>query len=62
MAQAVVWQKSSFSGGQDAPNCLELAMAEDGVLLRESDAPTQVLSATPTQLAALVWHLRCEAR
>ncbi|ARF55727.1 DUF397 domain-containing protein [Streptomyces gilvosporeus] len=61
MAQAIVWQKSSFSGGQDGPNCVELAVANSSALLRESDAPAQVLSVTPAALAALMRHLRGEA-
>ncbi|MFD8774738.1 DUF397 domain-containing protein [Streptomyces sp. NPDC057717] len=42
MAQVIAWQKSSFSGGGDSSNCLELAAHEGAALLRESDAPDDV--------------------
>ncbi len=40
------WQKSSFSG-IDAENCIELADAEPHLLLRESDAPGDVIALAP---------------
>lgn len=59
MAKDTVWQKSSYSGGNDSSDCVELAATADGaVLLRESDAPADVLAATPTALAALILGLR----
>jgi hypothetical protein len=57
MADALVWQKSSFSEGDDAPNCLEVAATREAFLLRESDAPTTVIAPTATALAALIRHL-----
>jgi hypothetical protein len=58
MRAARVWQKSSFSGNEDAPNCIELAAGEGVVLLRESDAPAHVLTARREALAALIRQLR----
>ncbi|MET9515129.1 DUF397 domain-containing protein [Streptomyces sp. NPDC002994] len=54
------WQKSSFS--EDQANCLYVATAPDGtVRLRESDdEPDITLTATPTQLAALIARFRTE--
>lgn len=58
MAEVLVWQKSSFSGEGEGPNCLELAARQGTLLLRESDEPGTVLTATATELAALIRHLR----
>ncbi|MCT9075032.1 DUF397 domain-containing protein [Streptomyces fulvoviolaceus] len=48
------WQKSSFSGGGDGDECVELAHAEDALFLRESDDPDRILQVTPVGLAALL--------
>ncbi|MFI9774192.1 DUF397 domain-containing protein [Streptomyces sp. NPDC051956] len=58
MAQEIVWQKSSYSGGQDGPDCLELATHEGAALLRESDAPCDVLRVRPEALAGLIRRVR----
>lgn len=52
------WQKSSFSGGGDSDDCVELAVRQDTLLLRESDEPQAVIRTTRPQLAALISHLR----
>ncbi|WP_405544607.1 DUF397 domain-containing protein [Streptomyces phaeochromogenes] len=57
MAQEA-WQKSSFSGGGDSDDCVELAARQDTILLRESDEPDAVITATGAGLAALIRHLR----
>ncbi|KNE82466.1 MULTISPECIES: DUF397 domain-containing protein [Streptomyces] len=49
----VHWQKSSFSGAE-GPNCLEIAGVPGALLVRESDAPGNVLAASRTALAGLV--------
>jgi hypothetical protein len=54
MTQDVEWQKSSYSSGGDAPNCVELTTATGVIRLRESKAPDAELSASPAQLAALI--------
>lgn len=59
MADVLVWQKSSFSEGGDAPNCLEIAASQRScLLLRESDEPGTMITTTATGLAALIRHLR----
>ena len=52
------WQKSSFSGGGDADDCVEVAACQDAVLLRESDEPGTMITTTATGLAALIRHVR----
>ncbi|WP_149825810.1 DUF397 domain-containing protein [Streptomyces tailanensis] len=58
MAEVFVWQKSSFSEGDDAPNCLEIATTPETPLLRESEEPGKVIATTVTGLAALIRSLR----
>ncbi|MGW1670310.1 DUF397 domain-containing protein [Streptomyces europaeiscabiei] len=58
MADGIAWQKSSFSSGGDAANCLEIAAAPEAVRLRESEEPGQVVRTTPAGLAALIRALR----
>ncbi|MFJ9715935.1 DUF397 domain-containing protein [Streptomyces sp. NPDC101213] len=55
------WQKSSFSGGGDGSNCLELASTPTTLHLRESDAPATVLTTTPAPLARLLDAIRARA-
>ncbi|MFI7504131.1 DUF397 domain-containing protein [Streptomyces sp. NPDC049687] len=52
------WRKSSFSGGGDGDNCLELASTPGTLHLRESDTPATVLTTTPTTLAHLLAGIR----
>jgi hypothetical protein len=54
MAHGTDWQKSSFSGGGDSSDCVEVAAAQGALRLRESDEPGTVVAATPTGLAALI--------
>ncbi|MEV0113339.1 DUF397 domain-containing protein [Streptomyces sp. NPDC050844] len=54
MATTITWQKSSFSGGGDGANCVELSATQSTVRLRESDAPAAELTTTPACLAALI--------
>ncbi|MCX4549715.1 DUF397 domain-containing protein [Streptomyces sp. NBC_01387] len=60
MTQPCVWQKSSFSGAGDGGECVELAAVNGTVRLRESDAPADILTATPAGLASLIRGLRDE--
>ena len=48
------WQKSSYSGGGDGSDCIELATQDGAVLLRESDDPDVVVTTTPAKLRAFV--------
>ncbi|WP_149823543.1 DUF397 domain-containing protein [Streptomyces tailanensis] len=54
------WQKSTFSGGADGNECVELACCGTELLLRESDDPTRILPLAPTGLAALLRRLQAE--
>ncbi|MCX4666226.1 DUF397 domain-containing protein [Streptomyces sp. NBC_01381] len=56
------WQKSSFSGGGDGNECVELARSNDKLLLRESNAPTQAISPAPASLTALLRRLKADRR
>jgi hypothetical protein len=53
----IQWQKSSFSGA-GGENCVELARAKTRLLLRESDAPEDVLNMAPQGLLGLIRHYR----
>jgi hypothetical protein len=53
----IKWQKSSFSGGGDGDDCVQLARAEDETLLRESDDPVRILLLAPGALAAFLRSL-----
>ncbi|MGP4043278.1 DUF397 domain-containing protein [Streptomyces sp. 2A115] len=55
------WQKSSFSGGADGNNCVEVAVTCGTIHLRESDAPSKQLTTTPTPLAHLLHGIRSGA-
>ncbi|MBT2396603.1 DUF397 domain-containing protein [Streptomyces sp. ISL-100] len=57
MTAAVYWQKSSFSGGADGNECVEVAAADGVIRLRESDEPSQVLSINRAGLTALIRHV-----
>ncbi|WP_435611765.1 DUF397 domain-containing protein [Streptomyces sp. bgisy159] len=53
-ASPIKWQKSSFSGG-GGENCVELAVAEGGVIkVRESDDPSVVVTTSRDKLAAFI--------
>ncbi|MFF3265172.1 DUF397 domain-containing protein [Streptomyces sp. NPDC002932] len=48
----IQWRKSSYS--EQSGNCLELAVVEGAVLLRESDDPGVVVRTTPEKLRAFL--------
>ncbi|MFF3730050.1 DUF397 domain-containing protein [Streptomyces sp. NPDC002476] len=54
MAKRMRWQKSSFSGGGDGNDCVELAIDGDQMRLRESDDPRTELVVTSLELAQLL--------
>ncbi|MEV4867373.1 DUF397 domain-containing protein [Streptomyces ossamyceticus] len=58
MAQALLWQKSTYSGGGEGDTCVELAAALGFIRLRESDSPATHLRTTATPLAGLLLHLK----
>ncbi|WP_221348435.1 DUF397 domain-containing protein [Streptomyces beigongshangae] len=55
------WQRSSFSGGADGNNCVELASTSYSIHLRESDTPSTELVTTPTPLTHLLHGIRSGA-
>ncbi|MGW0846457.1 DUF397 domain-containing protein [Streptomyces sp. NPDC002787] len=58
MAQALNWQKSTFSGGAEGNACVELSAAPSHIRLRESETPATHLRTTPTPLAGLLRHIK----
>jgi Domain of unknown function (DUF397) len=48
------WQKSSYSAGGDGGQCIELAATGDDVLMRESDDPGSILTASREKLRYFV--------
>ncbi|MCT9008157.1 DUF397 domain-containing protein [Streptomyces rhizosphaerihabitans] len=54
----IQWQKSSYSGGGDGDECVEVALQEGTLLLRESDDSGRILPVTPQGPAALLGRLR----
>ncbi|MEU2874147.1 DUF397 domain-containing protein [Streptomyces olivoreticuli] len=42
------WQKSSYS--TDGNECVELARSAEAILMRESDTPDLIVTATPAKL------------
>ncbi|MCT9075031.1 DUF397 domain-containing protein [Streptomyces fulvoviolaceus] len=54
----IQWQKSTYSGGADGNECIELAHAEGALLLRESDDLDRMLQVTQAGLAGLLDQLR----
>ncbi|MEU9761330.1 DUF397 domain-containing protein [Streptomyces sp. NPDC047987] len=48
----IQWRKSSFS--EQSGNCLELAVVDGDVLVRESDDPAVVVRTTTGKLAAFL--------
>lgn len=54
MTDHINWQKSSFSGADDSPNCVELARADGQILLRESDEPDTIVTTSPAKLRAFL--------
>ena len=48
------WQKSSFSGGGDGADCMEVATDDGTIYLRESDNPEAVITTSPKKLKAFI--------
>ncbi len=51
-ALGIQWRKSSYS--DQSGNCLELAVVDGGVLVRESDEPSVIVSTSRAKLAAFL--------
>ena len=58
MSPNLHWQKSSFSGGGDDEDCVELAATATSLHLRESDHPATLLTTDPASLHALLSALK----
>ncbi|MFD7984454.1 DUF397 domain-containing protein [Kitasatospora indigofera] len=54
MPTPTTWQKSSLSGNGDGTECIELAVQDGAVLLRESDDPGIIVTTTPAKLRAFI--------
>ncbi len=48
------WQKSSFSGPDDNPDCVELRGFDGAVAIRESDNPGDVVTVPAPRVRALI--------
>jgi hypothetical protein len=44
-----VWRKSSYSGGGDGNNCVEVAACSTHIAIRDSKAPTRATLTLPTE-------------
>ncbi|MFE0133724.1 DUF397 domain-containing protein [Streptomyces sp. NPDC059037] len=62
MTALKTWQKSSFSGGGDGNNCVELASTSNHIHLRESDDPATELIPATAALAHLLRALKATER
>ncbi|MBC2874560.1 MULTISPECIES: DUF397 domain-containing protein [Streptomyces] len=51
------WQRSSMCAG-GGNNCLEIAAANDGIALRESTDPEQVIRTDPSAFRSLIRRIR----
>ncbi|MFJ9585521.1 DUF397 domain-containing protein [Streptomyces acidicola] len=58
MTTAAQWQKSSFSGGGEGNDCIELTSASATIHLRESDTPHTGVTTAPIPLAHLLHGIR----
>jgi hypothetical protein len=54
------WQRSSFCGG-GGNNCVEIAATREGIALRESDDPAQVVITDHAVLRALIASVKAGA-
>ncbi|MDT0543195.1 DUF397 domain-containing protein [Streptomyces lonegramiae] len=54
MSSSTHWRKSSFSGIGEDNHCVEVAVMDSKVWLRESDIPATAITTTPGQLATFI--------
>lgn len=52
------WQKSSFSGGADGNNCVEIANLPTRVAIRDSKAPVRGISFPAGTFTAFISNLK----
>lgn len=53
MSNEIKWQKSSFSGG-GGEQCVEAALHNGDIVMRESDEPDLVITTSREKLAAFI--------
>ncbi|MEV6425088.1 DUF397 domain-containing protein [Streptomyces sp. NPDC051662] len=58
MSTEMNWHRSSFSGGDNNPNCVELASVDGQIKMRESDAPDTVVTTSPERLRAFLLGIK----
>ncbi|MDJ0344350.1 DUF397 domain-containing protein [Streptomyces sp. H10-C2] len=61
MPSSITWQKSSFSGGAQGNDCVEIGISPTGLHLRESDSPDVVLTTTSAALGAFLRSIKANA-
>ena len=54
MPGPINWQKSSFSGGGDGTECIEVATDAEVIHLRESDTPEAMITTSPAKFRAFI--------
>ncbi|MEV7426234.1 DUF397 domain-containing protein [Streptomyces sp. NPDC091212] len=54
MTDPIFWQKSSYSGADDSPNCVELATADGKIMMRESEDPETVIATSRERLRSFL--------
>jgi hypothetical protein len=54
MPGSISWQKSSFSGGGDGTECIEIAAVTGAIQLREGDDPDRAITTSPEKLRAFI--------
>ncbi|MEU0074767.1 DUF397 domain-containing protein [Streptomyces sp. NPDC006332] len=54
MTTPTVWRKSSYSGGGDGNNCVEIANLRTHIAIRDSKAPTRKPLSVPAAAFATI--------
>ncbi|MGW0418791.1 DUF397 domain-containing protein [Streptomyces sp. NPDC003015] len=52
MTTHILWKKSSYSGGGEGNDCVEVAARPTGVSIRDSKAPARAMLTVPTGVFA----------
>lgn len=61
MTTPVQWKKSSFSGGGEGNDCVEIANLQNRVAIRDSKAPAQGALSFPTgSFTAFISNLKAD--
>ncbi|MDX3853248.1 DUF397 domain-containing protein [Streptomyces sp. AK02-01A] len=54
MTDHIVWQKSSYSGADNNQDCVELAVVNEQIMMRESEDPDTVVTTSREKLRAFL--------